>query len=325
MTVPRIIVAVTIDTEEDNWARFDEVGATTRNIAHLPELQDLFDHWGVRPTYLVNRPPLLDPKAVQVLGALAARESVEIGAHCHPWNTPPLTGSGAGRSMMASLTDDQNRAKIRDVGTRLAAELGVQPRAFRAGRWGFGPTVARPLVLEGYVIDASVTPFMDWRSMGGPDYTDAPSLPYRFDPDQPLKSDAAGALLELPPTIGFLRSGFQKAARIRRRLEAGPVTSRTCVGPLDRLGFFAKRWLSPENASGETMIRLADACLGEGQSYLQATFHSSALLPGATPFVRSERDRRDFMLRLDTFLGHCWRSGFEFLTLTEIQRRWASD
>jgi len=317
----RVIVAVTIDTEEDDWGRFEETGATTRNIAHLPELQELFDHWGARPTYLVNRPPLLDAAAVEVLGKLAQRTSVEIGAHCHPWNTPPSSGNGANRSMMASLSDEQNGAKIREVGNRLLAELGIRPSAFRAGRWGFGASVARPLIAQGYSIDTSVTPFMDWRSMGGPDYTEAPSVPYRFLPDEPLQPSELGQLIELPATVGFLRPGFRMSARIRQRLEAGPITRRTCVGPLDRLGLFARRWLSPENASADTMIRLAEACVAEGQTYLQATLHSCALLPGATPFVRDQHDRRDFLLRLNTFLGHCWSAGFEFLTLSEIGGR----
>lgn len=317
----RAIMGVTIDTEEDDWGRYEQDGATTRNIAHLPELQDLFERWGARPTYLVNRPPLLERASVEILGRLAARPDVEIGAHCHPWNTPPSTGEGPERSMMSSLDDAANRGKIREVKDRLRGELGVTPRCFRAGRWGFGGSVARPLRDEGFAIDTSVTPFVDWRDMGGPDYTHAPTEPYRFHPDAPLEPDEAGSLVQLPATVGFLRGDFTRAARTRRRLEAGALTRRTLVGPLDRLGFFAKRWLSPENSNAQTMIRLAESCIRAGQTCLQVTFHSSALLPGATPFVRTEDDRREFFGRLDRFLSYCKRSGFEFLTLSETEQR----
>jgi len=323
-TSQRVIVTVTVDTEEDNWGYFEEDGATTRNIAHLPELQDLFDRWGARPCYLVNRPPLMERTSVDVLGSLAERDGVEIGAHCHPWNTPPSTGEGAKHSMMESHGDAENRAKIREIGARLRSELGVQPRAFRAGRWGFGPTVARPLLAEGYSIDTSVTPFVDWRSIGGPDYSDMPTQPYRFAPDRPFRPDGEGALFELPATVGFLRGDFRKAAGIRHRLEARALTRCTLVGALDRLGFFAKRWLSPETASAGTMIRLSEACIAAGQTYLHATFHSSSLLPGATPFVRTENDRAALLAGLDGFLSHCSSSGFEFLTLSETERRLAS-
>lgn len=317
---PRVIVTVTIDTEEDNWAFFREHGATTRNIAHLPELQELFARWSVRPTYLVNRPPLMERASVEVLGALAAREDVEIGAHCHPWNTPPSTGEGPARSMMSTFGEDVNRAKIAEVKARLSSELGVTPRAFRAGRWGFGPTVARPLLAEGFAIDASVTPFIDWRSLGGPDYTTAPETPYRFEPDAPLVPSASGPLAQIPATVGFLRGDFRRSARVRGRLEASPW-GRFFVGPLDRMRIFAKRWLSPETSSADTMIRLAEACIAVGHTYLQATFHSSTLLPGATPFVRTESDRRDFLSRLDAFFGYCARSGYAFFTLSQAERR----
>ncbi|MEX2048895.1 MAG: hypothetical protein WEB90_04895 [Gemmatimonadota bacterium] len=317
----RVCVAVSIDTEEDNWGSYAQAGETTRNIAHLIELQDLFDRRGARPIYLVNRAPLLERAAVDVLGRVAARAGVEIGAHCHPWNTPPFTGASAERSMMAGLSDAENRGKIQEVGARMHSELGVRPRVFRAGRWGFGPSVARALVQEGYAIDTSVTPFMDWRNAGGPDYGDAPNEPYRFDPEAPLVPAPSGALVELPTTVGFLGDrDFRRAARMRRDLEAGRLT-RKFVGPFDRLGFFAKRWLSPENSTADTMIRLAESCVAVGQEYLQVTFHSSALLPGATPFVRTQDDRTEFLRRLDGFLAHCVASGYIFLTLSEIEAR----
>jgi hypothetical protein len=222
--------------------------------------------------------------------------------------------------MMGDLGAEENGAKIREVSKLLRSELGVNPRCFRAGRWGFGPSVARPLLAEGYAVDTSVSPFVDWRGMGGCDYTDAPATPYRFHPDRPLLPDATGPLVQMPTTVGFLRGDFRSGARTRARLEGG-VFSKYLVGPLDRMGVFAKRWLSPENSSAETMIRLADACLAAGQTYLQATFHSGALLPGATPFVRTPSDRREFLARLEGFLSYCARSGFDFLTLSEAQRR----
>lgn len=313
-----MVVSVSIDTEEDDWGSYAWTGARTRNIGHLIELQDLFDESLVRPTYLVNYSPLVDHDSVRVLGELSGRESVEVGAHCHPWNTPPYTGEGAHRSMMSALSTEENLAKIREVGARLRTELGVQPRVFRAGRWGFGPTVAEALLLEGYAIDSSVTPFMDWRTLGGPDYTDARTGPYRFEIDSPLLPSSSGPLIELPATIGFLNGDFRRAARIRHRLESGRVTRRTMVGPLDRLGLFAKRWLSPENSTGRTMVRLAEACLAYGQRHLQLTFHSSTLLPGATPFVKNDDERAEFLRRLRAFFSYCKQSGHTFVTLSEM-------
>ena len=67
----KVIVTISIDTEEDDWGSYAEQGASTQNIPHLEELQDLFDRWSARPTSLVNRPPLVDGESVRVLGSLA--------------------------------------------------------------------------------------------------------------------------------------------------------------------------------------------------------------------------------------------------------------
>ena len=316
----KVIVTISIDTEEDDWGSYAEQGASTQNIPHLEELQDLFDRWSARPTYLVNRPPLVHGESVRVLGSLASRESVEIGAHCHPWNTPPFRDEGEHRSMMCVHSHDENRAKLREIRRCLQAELGVEPKVFRAGRWGLGPTVAGPLVEEGFEIDCSVSPFEDWSSLGGPDYSDAPHKPYRFHPSEPLRPDPTGSLLQLPTTIGFLSGNHRRRAKARFALERSFVRRLKVVGILDRLGVLTKRWLSPETSSGEVMIRLAEAWVSSGESFLQLTFHSSTLLPGATPFVRTAEDRSRFLSSVDDFLRYCHGSGFVFRTLSEAGR-----
>jgi hypothetical protein len=313
-----VTVSISIDTEEDDWGSYARGGASTKNISHLAELQDLFDRWGARPTYLVNRAPLVSKDAVEVLGRIAAREGVEIGAHCHPWNTPPFGDQrGPVRTMMCTYSVDENRAKLREVKRCLAEELGVVPRSFRTGRWGLGPTVAGPLAEEGFEIDCSVSPFIDWSAETGPDYSEAPHLPYRFDPEQPLVPAPAGALLQLPTTIGFLRGDPRRRAALRRRLEKSWLRRLKVVGLLDEAGVLSRRWLSPETSDGETMVRLAAACVVSGQTFLQLTFHSCTLLPGATPFVRDAHDRAGFLASVDRFLSHSSESGFTFRNLAE--------
>lgn len=310
-------LTVAIDTEEDNWGSFSETGATTRNIAHLVELQERMAKWGARPTYLVNYAPLVATDSVKVLGRLAGTEGVEIGAHCHPWNTPPSTGEGPGRSMMRDLPEEANDAMIAEVTRRIASELGVAPRTFRAGRWGFGPTVARPLARHGYAIDVSVSPFIDWGPDGGPDYSDAPHRPYRFHPDRPLVPDPAGPLLEIPTTVGFVSGDHRSRDRLRRRIQRSPLGRLKAIGILDRLGVLRRRWLSPETASAQDMISLAAACLRTGEPLLGLTFHSCTLLPGVTPFVRDASDRERFMASIEAVLRWAAERSVRFRTLSE--------
>ena len=311
-------VTVCIDTEEDNWASWVEAGATCRNIEHLPELQELLARWGPRPTYLVNRPPLLSPASVAVLGEIAEVPGVEIGAHCHPWNTPPSTGAGQERSMMCNLPLEANKAKLQDITARIESELGVRPVSFRAGRWGFGPTVAPALAELGYLVDVSVTPFIDWTADGGPDYSREPHRPYRFDPRRPFEPNAAGTMVELPATVGFVRGEHRSRAAARRWLARSPLRRLKVLGALDRLGVLRRRWLSPESSSGEDMVALAEACLRSGEPVLGLTFHSCTLLPGATPFVRDADDRRRFLGAIERFLRFCSERGLAFRTVAEV-------
>jgi hypothetical protein len=316
----RRFVTVTIDTEEDDWGSYFPTHAGTRNIGKLPELQQIFDRWGVRPTLVVTYPTLEDSASVAVLGTFAERNGVEIGAHCHPWNTPPLA-SDVRHSMMSRLNADLNAKKLTVLTERIRFELGVSPRVFRAGRWGFGPSVAKPLCDLGYEIDASVTPFLNWSNMGGPDYSSAPHLPYRFWPTEPLRSAADGPMVELPTTVGFTVPWQRTAAGIRARLEHHAVWRRSgFVGALDRMGVLTRRWLSPELATTTEMIRVSEACIRGGQQLLAVTFQSPALFAGLTPFVRSTLDRERFIRRIDDYLRFCAESGFEFVTLSEAAR-----
>lgn len=220
--------------------------------------------------------------------------------------------------MMYKLTFEENRAKLAEVRSRLEGELGVTPRTFRAGRWGFGPTVARALLAEGFEIDCSVSPFVDWSEIGGPDFGIAPRLPYRFNPDDPLRPDPAGDLIQIPTTVGFLRGSQEFSGKVRRFIRQTPLRRLKFLGLLDQTGLLARRWLSPETSRPRTMVRLVDAMTESGARFLQLTFHSCTLLPGATPFVRDDDDRRRFMAAIDTVLEHCHRSGYTFATLGEV-------
>jgi hypothetical protein len=220
--------------------------------------------------------------------------------------------------MMSRLPDHVNHDKLAVLTCLFEETFGCRPRSFRAGRWGFGPSVARPLQELGYHTDLSVSPFLDWTSIGGPDYSRAPQRPYQFDPDHPLIPKAIGGLVEIPTSVGFLRGPQTASARIRRYLERSPLAPFKVVGLLDTLGALARRWISPETSSHREMIRLARTMTKRGGRVLDLTFHSSSLLPGATPFVRSEADKRAFVTRIEKFLEFCAREEFVFSTASEV-------
>jgi hypothetical protein len=45
------------------------------------------------------------------------------------------------------------------------------------------------------------------------------------------------------------------------------------------------------------------------------TFHSNSLVPGFSPFVRTERDREAFLQKIEVFLDFVTQAGIRFATL----------
>ena len=86
---PALLVG--IDTEaDDQWSEKGRRDVRVENAARLPALQALFDEFGVRPTYLVTHEMATRPESAGVLRELAASGRCEIGAHLHPWTSPPF-------------------------------------------------------------------------------------------------------------------------------------------------------------------------------------------------------------------------------------------
>lgn len=83
---------ITIDTEEDEWGNFSNQDPQLRNIYNIPMLQDIFNKYNAVPTYLINYPVATSMDSVKILKNIYDEEKCEIGTHCHPWNTPPITG-----------------------------------------------------------------------------------------------------------------------------------------------------------------------------------------------------------------------------------------
>jgi hypothetical protein len=287
---------ITIDTEEDDWGAYRTSNFSVENIAQIPRLQSLFDRYGAVPTYLLTYPVVTNDSARGVFRDILARERCEIGAHCHPWNTPPFEELiNARHSMLCNLPSDTVARKIELLKSEITQALGVVPISFRSGRWGFGPHVAAALQQFGFRVDTSVTPFVDWSVYEGPDYRVAPLCKYRFNASDIQTPVPNGSLLEVPATIGFLQQNYELCRRV---IGWRAATSRLhMIGILERAGLVNLRWLSPELSTGKEMVRLAKTSLARGCSYLNMTLHSTTLLPGKSPYVRTEED-------LETFLGH---------------------
>lgn len=309
---------ITIDTEEDDWGKYNARGNTVENIQQLPRLQALFDKYGAIPTYLINYPVATGSKSKPVLEKILTAGNCEFGTHCHPWNTPPyIEETSKFTSMMCNLPANIIAEKMTYLHEAIKSNYGINPISFRAGRWGFNSDVAKCIVSLGYKLDTSISPFIDWSKSHGPDFSNAKTSSYRFDPNDVLTENEKGLILEVPPTIGFYQKKTQLAQQTRSYIASSKLSKLRLLGLLDKLNILNFYWLSPELSNAQQMIRLCNRFIKSGHNFLNMSFHSTTLLPGSTPFVNSNSDLDDFLNRIESVLRYARDNGLIFSGISD--------
>ena len=311
-------VFITIDTEEDNWGEYEETIGTVDNILTLPRLQSLFNKYGAIPTYLINYPVASQQQSINILSSLLSEGRCEIGTHCHPWNTPPFVEElNSKTSRMCNLSYDLLIMKMNYLHKTIEDNFHVNPVTFRAGRWAFNENVARCLTELGYLVDTSMTPFVDWSNTHGENYRGTPTHPYYFKADNIRKHDAIGDLLEVPPTIGFCQSNTKLCDLVKNKISKGALSKFHLLGILERLNLLNFHWLSPELSNGKEMIKLSQSFVKSGHHFLNMSFHSTSLLPGKNSFVKNNYELSILLNNIEVFLQYAAKNNFEFLPLSK--------
>ncbi len=311
-------LVVTIDTEEDNWGGYNAGEYTLENILKIPALQHLFDKFSVKPTYLITYPVATDERSLAVLREIHEGKRCEIGAHCHPWNTPPLEEEKTDvNSMLCNLPPDLQYRKLSTLHEMIKKNLGSTPVCFRAGRWGYSKDVAKSLHSLGYIIDTSISSYTDWSCYHGPDFTNATPKPYRFAIENIFQESSEGPMVEIPATVGFLQQNFTFSNALLKILSRRPVNKLRLMGVLSRLHLLNKVWLSPELTDARSMIRLTQLMLKNNYTLVNMSFHSTSLMAGLSPFVRTKDDEKSFLQRVSDYLSFISDSGIGSVTLSE--------
>lgn len=300
-----VLLSVSVDTEEDNWIPSRQ-GVTVSNIRKLPELHKNLAAYGLRPTYFVAHSVTATPWAAAILRDLAQGGFTELGAHLHPWNTPPMTEAMVGRNTMTrNLDSELQRAKLTVLTEAHTRAYGEPPRSFRAGRFGIGASTLRLLEDLGYRIDSSVTPFVSWREYDdGPDFGPGPLTPYRLSSTAAnlASPDPSGSLVEVPITVGYTRNNFELWDAVHRCCSSGLASKLHLWGGAARIGLVRKVILSPEVARERDLLAVASRVIDRGCSYLHVFLHSSSLQPGCSPFAATRQDVRRLVARLYGFI-----------------------
>lgn len=315
-----IPLVVSLDTEEDNWNR-SRTGITVANIGELPAQAKFFDRLGVRPTYFTTHQVAIDPCAAAIMREVGAEGRGEIGAHLHPWNTPPLTEAFVPRnSMTSNLPADLQLAKIQALTAALAQAFGRRPLSFRAGRYGIGRDTVAALQACGYRVDSSVSPFVSLEAVDdGPSFIGAPIVPYRLDPSVDVRQESPnGALAEIPLSYGFSRGPFDVVEPLQRVLEAPPLRWLRAPGIAARTGLIRRLSLSPEFQSTADMLILSARLLESGAQHLHISWHTPSLKPGLSPFTATPADVERLYASIEAYFDGLVRvTAFQFMTVTE--------
>jgi glycosyltransferase involved in cell wall biosynthesis len=284
-------VVVSIDTEEDNWdpARG---GITVENIRELVRLDRFFERLGVRATYFTTHQVAITPWAGDILRGLHQSGRAEVGAHLHPWNTPPIDLPLTSRNtMLVNLPEPVQVAKIETITKSITRAIGRRPTSFRAGRWGFGRTTANALLTCGYQVDSSVTPFKNWWEDDGPTHRGAPLEVYRLDGRGDSRVPVRdGPLIEVPLSWGYARGLWSVRARVHDLLDELRLRHLRLESLAARLHLVNQFVLSPEIAGVEDMVGLSRRLLATGVRHLHVSWHSPSLRPGLSPFITTRAD-----------------------------------
>lgn len=319
---------ITIDTEADNqWARSETL--ELRNIAYIPRFQDLCDHYGFKPTYLITYAMATSDHFIQTVGSYQQAGRAEIGAHLHPWANPPLT----------PLTDNDHhhhpfpheypeevlREKLTILTETIEKNIGERPATFRAGRYGFDGTVASILSDLGYIADCSVTPLVSWRSRmgnpqgnGGPDFAGAPCHPYFVSMKDCTKAGYSH-LLEVPVSIFFLRwPVLNRVVRGFKQVYHDPHD--LLLRALYKAGQ-KPTWFRPlPDRSPHELIQIYRMARSLKLDYVEMMLHSSELMPGGSKNVKDEQAVEKLYTLFEALFQFLSKEQVHSVTLTEYAK-----
>jgi hypothetical protein len=289
MNGERPTLTVVVDTEEEfDWtADFRRENTSVSAIEHIRRFQTLCDEFGLRPCYAIDYPIATQRQGIEALGPLADAGRAEIGAHLHPWVTPPFVEElNRKNSFPGNLDKAVEDAKIGHLKDAIKKNFGLTPISYKAGRYGCGPNT--PIVLEnhGFLVDLSPAPPLSFTAEGGPDFSR-----YGIEP----RWVRASNILILPSTGAYV--GWMPAAH-RIYILAATMSILRVPGLLARIGAVDRLRLSPEGYTPRENRKLTEAVLQSGIRNFVFSLHSPSFKLGCSPYVRTQAD-------LETFVGSC--------------------
>lgn len=284
---------VIVDTEEEfDWNAPPSREATTvLAMRHVGRAQQIFDRYGLRPTYVIDYPVASQQAGYEPLQEIHRDGRCHIGGHLHPWVSPPYTEQLSGpNTFMMNIGTALQAQKLEALTAAITDKFG-QPRVFKAGRYGLGRDTVELLDSMGYLVDTSVCPRMDFSELQGPSFAGFDSSPFMLTP----------RLMELPCTVDYIGWIGHRGRTLHTLASSRPLRRLRGVGVLARTGAVNRVMLSPEGNTLQEMRDLARALARRGCRTFTLSFHSPSVDVGHTPYVRTQQDLQNFLDRIDRF------------------------
>jgi hypothetical protein len=131
------ILTVVIHTEEEfDWSKPHDCNATgVEHMQHIDRAQRVFDEFDIVPNYVIDYPIASQEVAIAPLKNFADSGRALIGAHLHPWVSPPhVEEVNARNSYPGNLPRELEAEKLRLLTAKIIDSFGTQPITYLAGR-----------------------------------------------------------------------------------------------------------------------------------------------------------------------------------------------
>jgi hypothetical protein len=282
----RVIVSLDVEEEGLFSGRYAVADCTAHNVSLLPRLAPLTRELGFPLSLLCTYAVFMNPEARVALARMRDSLGAEIGAHLHHWNTPPLGPETSPPIPADQLDPALLRARLRTL-LRAGQDFQGEPlRAFRMGRWDLKAAIRPLLAEEGIRADSSVCPLRVFKN--GPDHFLSPADPYWTEE----------GLLEVPITQIALHPWLPSALHAIAR----DVPAQCGQRLLDSFRFWGALSANPVWHSATVMRLAARWHVARGGKVLCLFWHSSEMMPGASPHTRTQKDADALIARVYNFL-----------------------
>jgi hypothetical protein len=308
----RLKLVVTVDVEEEGLftGRYPRVPPGVKNVYELRRIEFITREFGFPLTLLVTYPAAVELPCAKILRSWHRELGAELGAHLHPWSTPPFADLPCPEPVRSDLMPESLlRAKLESLKDVLESRLEVRAASFRMGRFDLGEGVRRLLPTCGFHTDSSVVPCRLVDNVA--DHFMAGNEPFWWGRDE----GEGNSLLEVPLTqLTFLPELAARLYRVSQRLtEPRRLILHSAFRALGVVGI-QPAWYPL--SSMQWAARLHHA---RGGKVLTMFLHSTELLPGANPDYPTEAAVRRLTGRIRQFLQ--WlttRYSIEGVTLSQL-------